>query len=118
MSVEQRTYRDLRRDFILWQELWLRGVRDTESRSLAGDLYLELRDWMGSAIRDGIAAGEFGACDVVAATDMLLALCDGFGIRLVLDDPVRTLDRARDQIWSLASRDLGITGAFPRHTTG
>ena len=50
---------ELRRDFLLWQELWLRGSRDADSKALAVELYLELREWAGGAIRDGIAAGEF-----------------------------------------------------------
>ncbi len=104
---------ELRRDFLLWQELWLRGARDTDSKELAVVLYGELREWVGGAIRDGINAGEFIACDVQAVTDLLLALTDGYGIRLVLEDPLLTLDRARTQIWSAISRDLGITAPFP-----
>ena len=104
---------ELRRDFLLWQELWLRGSRDNESRVLAQDLYLELREWAAAAIRDGIANGEFTPCDVTAVTDLLLALADGYGIRLVLDDPVLTLDRTRSQIWAAVARDLGITRPFP-----
>lgn len=104
---------ELRRDFLLWQELWLRGSRDAESKALAGDLYVELREWMGGAIREGIERGEFRDCDVAAVTDMLLALADGYGIRLVLEDPVMTLDRARAQIWAVASRELGISREFP-----
>jgi AcrR family transcriptional regulator len=103
----------LRRDFLLWQELWLRGSRDAESRALAADLYVELREWAGTAIRDGIKAGEFDDCDVTVVTDLLLALADGYGIRLVLDDPTVTLDRARDQIWMAIGRELGITRPFP-----
>jgi AcrR family transcriptional regulator len=104
---------ELRRDFLLWQELWLRGSRDADSKTLAVDLYGELREWAGAAIRDGINAGEFIACDVQSVTDLLLALADGYGIRLVLEDPVLTLDRARAQIWAAISRELGITAPFP-----
>ena len=104
---------ELRRDFLLWQELWLRGSRDVDSKALAVELYAELREWAGSAIRDGINAGEFTNCDVQAVTDLLLALTDGYGIRLVLEDPFLTLDRARTQIWAAISRELGITGPFP-----
>ena len=46
-------------------------------------------------------------------TDLLLALADGYGIRLVLDDPLLTLDRARTQIWAAVGRELGITRPFP-----
>ncbi len=104
---------ELRRDFLLWQELWLRGSRDAESRALAGDLYLELREWAGSTIRDGIGSGEFVACEVTEVTDLLLALADGFGIRLILDDRHVTLNQARAQIWSVIGRELGITRPFP-----
>jgi AcrR family transcriptional regulator len=104
---------DLRRDFLLWQELWLRGARDEDSKALAVVLYGELREWVGGAIRDGINAGEFIACDVQAVTDLLLALVDGYGIRLVLDDPLLTFDRARTQIWATVSRELGATLPFP-----
>jgi AcrR family transcriptional regulator len=102
-----------RRDFLLWQELWLRAVRDAESKALAVDLYGELRDWVGAAIRDGVAAGEFAACDEAAVTDLLLALTDGYGIRLTLADPLLTLDRARGNIWTAIGRELGIAGPFP-----
>jgi len=104
---------ELRRDFLLWQELWLRASRDPESKELAVDLFGELREWAGGAIRDGVTAGEFTACDVHAVTDLLLALVDGYGIRLVLADPLLTLASARDQIWAAVGRELGVTGPFP-----
>jgi AcrR family transcriptional regulator len=107
---------ELRRDFLLWQELWLRGARDTESKELAGALYAEMREWVGGAVRDGVAGGEFRAVDVDAVSDLLLALTDGYGIRLVLEDPVLTLDRARAQIWAILGRELGITAPFPPAT--
>lgn len=109
---------DLRRDFLLWQELWLRGSRDEQSQRLAVDLYAELRDWAGGAIRDGIEAGEFAACDVPAVTDTLLALADGYGIRLVLGDPLLTLDLVRARIWAAVAGDLGITAPFPPRDHG
>jgi len=105
--------RELRRDFLLWQELWLRGARDGESKELAVELYGELREWIGGAIGEGVTAGEFTRCDVRAITDMLLGLVDGYGIRLVLDDPLLTLDQARRQIWAAVSGDLGIDRPFP-----
>jgi AcrR family transcriptional regulator len=104
---------ELRRDFLLWQELWLRGSRDGDSKALAVLLYGELRDWVGGAIRDGVSSGEFQPCDVQAVTDLLLALVDGYGIRLVLDDPLLGLDRARGQIWSALGRELGVDRPFP-----
>ena len=104
---------ELRRDFVLWQELLLRGTRDAESKDLAVLFYQEMREWIGGTIRDGINRGEFIACDVPAVTDLLLALTDGFGIRLMLDDPVVTADRTRQAVWACLSRELGITRPFP-----
>jgi AcrR family transcriptional regulator len=105
---------ELRRDFLLWQELWLRGARDGDSKDLAVVLYQELREWIGGTLREGINRGEFVACDVPAVTDLLLALVDGYGIRLILDDPLLSLDRTRAQIWTCVGRELGITRPFPQ----
>jgi AcrR family transcriptional regulator len=106
---------ELRRDFLLWQELWLRATRDPGSKQLAGELYEELRDWVGGCIRDGINRGEFATTDVPAVVDLLLALVDGYGFRLLLGDRLLTLDRVRTQIWTTVGRDLGITRPFPAH---
>lgn len=107
---------ELRRDYLLWQELWLRATRDTESKALAAELYDELREWVGAAIRDGINRGEFSATDVPAVVDLLLALVDGYGFRLVLGDRLLTLDRVRTHIWTTIGRELGITRPFPTHS--
>jgi len=106
---------ELRRDFLLWQELWLRATRDVESKALAADLYEELREWVGTAIRDGINRGEFSRADVPAVVDLLLALVDGYGFRLILGDRLLNLDRVRTQIWTTIGRELGITRPFPVH---
>ncbi|MEV6598760.1 TetR/AcrR family transcriptional regulator [Actinoplanes sp. NPDC051346] len=104
---------ELRRDFLLWQELWLRAARDVDSRLLAVDLYRQMRDWAAGVIQAGIANGEFTDCTVSRVADLLLVLTDGYGIRLLLDDPQLTLDDARAAVWLALSADLGLTGAFP-----
>ncbi len=104
---------ELRRDFVLWQELWLRATRDSDSRLLAIDLYQQMHEWVAGVIDKGIGASEFTACDVGKVADRLLVLTDGYGIRLLLEDPRLSLADARAAVWAAISPDLGITRKFP-----
>ena len=38
----------------------------------------------------------------------VLALIDGFGIRALLGDPAMPLERAREEVWAVLARDLGL----------
>ncbi len=96
----------LREDWVLWVELWLRGARDPALRPVAARLYARLHAWFAETIADGIAAGELRACDVAQMTDRLLALIDGYGIRVLTEDPRMPLDRARTEIWTAVEGDL------------
>ncbi|MGW8784309.1 TetR/AcrR family transcriptional regulator [Streptomyces sp. NPDC055796] len=102
---------ELRQDWKLWQELWVRAQRDTTARNLAVDLYDQLHAWVGGAVERGIARGEFTDCDVTALSTLVLALCDGLGIRLMLDDPRVDLATARSTIWRTIAPTLGIDPA-------
>ncbi|MFI9259505.1 TetR/AcrR family transcriptional regulator [Streptomyces sioyaensis] len=104
---------ELRQDWRLWQELWVRALRDETAQQLAVDLYDQLHTWIARAIRRGIAAGEFRDCDVDAASSLLLALSDGFGIRLMLGDPRIDLAAAQAAIWRAVAGTLGVPDAFP-----
>ncbi|MFF9909437.1 TetR/AcrR family transcriptional regulator [Streptomyces sp. NPDC013457] len=104
---------ELRQDWKLWQELWVRALRDTAARHLAVDLYDQLHVWVGGAVQRGVASGEFADCDVDALSTQVLALCDGLGIRLMLDDPRVDLATARSTIWGTIAPTLGIDPAFP-----
>ncbi|MFG2751510.1 TetR/AcrR family transcriptional regulator [Streptomyces xanthophaeus] len=106
---------ELRQDWKLWQELWVRAQRDAAARHLAVDLYDQLHAWVGGALERGIADGEFTDCDVAALSTLILALCDGLGIRLMLDDPRVDLATARSTIWRTIAPTLGIDPAFPEH---
>jgi AcrR family transcriptional regulator len=96
----------LREDWVLWVELWLRGARDPALRPVAARLYARLHEWFAETIADGVAAGELRACDVAQMTDRLLALIDGYGIRVLTEDPRMPLDRARTEIWAAVEGDL------------
>jgi AcrR family transcriptional regulator len=99
------------REWVLWVELWLRAVRHPELRPTAALLYARMHEWLAEAITAGIEDGEFAPCDAGAVADRALALIDGFGVRALLGDPAMPLERARDEIWHVLERDLGLQPA-------
>jgi AcrR family transcriptional regulator len=103
--------RPLREDWVLWVELWLRGARDPALRPVAARLYARLHAWFAEALAEGIAAGELRACDVDRMSDRLLALIDGYGIRVLTEDPQMPLDRARSEVWDSVAGELGLPAA-------
>ncbi|MFF2198087.1 TetR/AcrR family transcriptional regulator [Streptomyces sp. NPDC058157] len=104
---------ELRQDWKLWQELWVRAQRDAAARHLAVDLYDQLHAWVGGVVERGIASGEFRDCDVAGVGTLVLALCDGLGIRLMLGDPRVDLDTARRVIWRTIAPVLGVPEVLP-----
>jgi hypothetical protein len=105
--------RALHDDFVLWIELWLRSARDPALRPVAARLYARLHAWFSGTIADGVAAGELRECDVDRMTDRLLALIDGYGIRVLTEDPRVPLQRARAEIWAALVDDLGVPEQLP-----
>ena len=105
---------ELRRDFLLWQELGLRAARDASTAAAAAELYRELADWLAAVIKDGIADGRFredAQPGVVA--DLVISLTQGFGLALLLPQPPYTADQARDAIWAALREPLGLDSARP-----
>jgi AcrR family transcriptional regulator len=96
------------REWVLWVELWLRAVRHPDLRPTAALLYARMHFWLCEAIDEGVMEGEFAACDAGAVADRALALIDGFGVRALLGDPEMPLARAREEVWSVLERDLGL----------
>jgi AcrR family transcriptional regulator len=102
----------LERDWILWVELWLRAVRHPELRPTAARLYERMRSWFADAIATGMERGELRAAgepDVIA--DRILALADGYGVRVLFGD--MEVDHARREIWAALRTDLGLTEEAP-----
>jgi AcrR family transcriptional regulator len=99
------------RDWVLWVELWLRAVRHPELRPTAARLYARMHEWLREAVEEGTASGDFAPCDAGAVADRTLALIDGFGVRALLGDPEMPVERARDEIWAVLARDLGVEAA-------
>jgi AcrR family transcriptional regulator len=97
-----------RDDFLLWAELWLRAARRPELHETAGRLYSRLHAWIRDVIADGVADGEMVLDDPARATDRLLALLDGYGIRVLVGDPAMPLERAREEIWAAVVDDVGL----------
>jgi AcrR family transcriptional regulator len=100
--------RALRDDWVLWLELWLRTARDPELRPTAGRLYARLHEWFAQAIAEGVADGELAACDAERVADRVLALIDGYGIRVMAGDPRMPVERAREEIWAAIAGELGM----------
>jgi len=93
---------------VLWIELWLRSARDPTLRPVAARLYGRLHAWFAQALADGIASGELRDCDVAQMADRLLALIDGYGIRVLTGDPNMPIERARAEIRAAVAHDLGL----------
>jgi AcrR family transcriptional regulator len=100
--------RPLRDDWVLWVELWLRSARDPALRPVAARLYARLHAWFTEMLAAGVAAGQLRECDVERMTDRLLALIDGYGLRVLTEDPRMPLERARVEIWAAVADDLGL----------
>jgi AcrR family transcriptional regulator len=97
-----------RDDFLLWTELWLRAARRPELRETAGRLYARLHAWVLETVLEGVESGELAPEDPARATDRLLALIDGYGVRVLIGDPAMPLARAREEIWAAAAPELGL----------
>ncbi len=93
-------------DWMLWVELWLHAGRRPELRPTAARLYARMHEWFSDAIQEGEANGEFRVRDRARAVDQLLALLDGYGIRVLIDD--FSVERARDELWAAIAPELGL----------
>jgi AcrR family transcriptional regulator len=79
----------LERDWILWVELWLRAIRHPELRPTAERLYDRMRAWL---------AEEIEAGDPERAADRLMALADGYGVRVLIG--ALDIEHAKREIWA------------------
>jgi AcrR family transcriptional regulator len=94
-------------DFILWVELWLRAARRPELRATSARLYGRMHDWFRDALAEADGRGELAVPDPDASADHVLALCDGYGIRVLCGDPAMPRERARDAVWRALAAELG-----------
>ena len=97
----------LERDWILWVELWLRTVRHPELRPTAVRLYGRMHDWLAEAIAAGVAAGAFSeGADPDRVADRLMALADGYGVRVLIGE--LDIEHARREVWAGLAHELGL----------
>jgi AcrR family transcriptional regulator len=99
---------ELREDWVLWIELWLRAVRHPEMQPVAEEMYSKLREWFEEEIVAGIATGEFEQCEPADVADRTLALLDGLGVRHLIGDRTISLEVARTIVTESLAGDLGI----------
>jgi AcrR family transcriptional regulator len=97
----------LERDWILWVELWLRAIRHPELRPTAVRLYGRMREWLAEAIAAGIEAGAFTeGADPARVADRLMALADGYGVRVLIGE--LEIEHARREVWAGLEQELGL----------
>jgi AcrR family transcriptional regulator len=102
----------LERDWILWVELWLRAVRHPELQPTAARLYERMRDWFLDAIVTGIERGDLRTgLEPERVADRILALCDGYGLRVLFRD--LDVEHARREIWTAVAGELGLPAEPP-----
>ena len=97
-----------RREWELWIELWAGAVRDPELRAIAVGIYARLHAVLAEIVSRGIEDGALPAVDVDRAVDRVLALMDGYGLRVFLGDATVSEDEARTQVWQGLADVLGI----------
>jgi AcrR family transcriptional regulator len=97
----------LAEDWVLYVELWLRTVRHPELRPTATRLYERMRDWFAEAIETGVERGELPAeTDPARIADRIIALADGYGVRVLFGD--MEVDHARRELWAALQADLAL----------
>jgi AcrR family transcriptional regulator len=106
----------LERDWILWVELWLRAVRHPELQPTAARLYERMRDWFLDAIVTGTERGDIRSeLEPERVADRILALCDGYGLRVLFRD--LDVEHARREIWTALAGELGLPAEPPPLTS-
>ena len=102
----------LQKDWILYVELWLRAVRHPEMRPTGVRLYGRMREWVAEGIAAGIGDGSFKAgADPVRVADRLIALADGYGVRVLIGD--LEIEQARREVWAGLTGELGLSEEPP-----
>lgn len=97
------------REWTLWLELWAGALRDDELRRVSVELYAAISDSLVALLHEGESAGEFRLENPTALVDRLIAVSDGYGLRVMLGDPRITAEIARDELKQVLEAGLAIT---------
>lgn len=92
----------------LWFELWSRALRDPELARKRGALDRRWRGTIADIVREGQRSGEFASVDPDAFALRLTCLIDGLAIQAILQDPVATPQRVRQEALDMAAGELGF----------
>ena len=104
---------ELRQDWRLWQELWVRALRDGTAQHLAVDLYDQLHAWVGRGDASGASTpGEFTDCDVDAHEHAAARPVRRLRHPPDAGDPKVDLDTAQAAIWRAIAPTLGVPPEF------
>lgn len=93
-------------DFALWMELWNQALRNEELRQARERFDARWRAEIEAIVRDGQAAGEFGAADPALIALSLSALIDGLTVQVALGDPELSDRRLLEAVTISAERLL------------
>ena len=100
---------DLTRDLLLWQEFGTMSPRNHLMATVTAEMFEGDVARVAGIIQDGVAAGEFQACDAALVARTVVALCDGLNTRVLCNDPTTTLAEARKVVGSLLGVLLGLS---------
>ena len=103
-------------DWGLWFDLWAQAFRHPAVKKDRAELDAQWRDLIARVVRAGIDSGEIAEIDVETFAIMWGSLLDGLVVQVALDDPVVTVERARQVALDVASKELGLALGRSRST--
>jgi len=81
-------------------------VREPELRATSAEVYGQLHRGVRDLLAEGSESGEFAVPDPDAAAERILAAIDGYGLRVMLADPLVPPARALDAVWAQVEQEL------------
>lgn len=92
----------------LWMEVWVRALRDVQTRALRRALDARWRQTLRETIEAGVAEGVFTCSDPQATAVRLAALMDGLAVQVSLRDPDVPEERMTLLWFEAAAAELGV----------
>jgi AcrR family transcriptional regulator len=96
-------------NWALWMEIWVRALRDGQTRALRRALDARWRQTLREVIDAGITEGSFTCADPQAAAVRLAALMDGLAVQVALRDPDVPEQRMTGLWLEAAAAELGVS---------
>ena len=104
----------LAHEWLLWQELALLCIRQPELAKVGAELYEDLYATVADIVGAGVETGVFApAVDPRTVAETAVALCDGFGGRVLANDPRLSLAEARERLAAVVGVLVGHDGPLP-----